>query len=138
MRPRLPIALASIAATVVVLASGCGSEGHVGDDAGDLTRGKELFINGQGGKQSCGSCHKLADAASNGTTGPGLDELAQAAGERKPGTDAEAYVRESLTQPDAFTVEGFAKGVMPSYEGRLDDKQLDALVKYLLEASGGG
>ncbi len=72
MRPRVSLALASAAAATVVLA-GCGSEGHVGGDAGDLTRGRELFINGQGGKQSCGSCHALADAGTKGTIGPDLD-----------------------------------------------------------------
>lgn len=115
--------------------------GRSGEDSGALaqaglagaTSGKQIYT-----AAGCGSCHKLADAASNGATGPSLDELAQAASERKPGTEAEGYVLESLTQPDAFTVEGFAKGVMPSYEGKLSDKQLDALVKYLLEASGGG
>ena len=39
---------------------------------------------------------------------------------------------ESITDPEAFTVSGFGKGVMPGYEGKLTKKQLDALVEYLL------
>ena len=42
-------------------------------------------------------------------------------------------MRQSIVEPDAFTVQGFNKGVMPSYQGKLDDEQLDALVQYLLE-----
>ena len=35
--------------------------------------------------------------------------------------------------PDAYTVSGFGAGVMPSYEGKLTDKQLQALVQFLIE-----
>jgi hypothetical protein len=41
-------------------------------------------------------------------------------------------VEASLVDPDAFTVSGFQAGVMPSYEGRLDERQIQALVDYLL------
>ncbi len=34
--------------------------------------------------------------------------------------------------PGAYTVSGFGEGVMPSYDGKLTEKQLDALVQYLL------
>jgi mono/diheme cytochrome c family protein len=112
-----------------------------GEDQGALaqaglagaTTGKEIFV-----AAGCGSCHVLADAGTNGDIGPSLDDLASAAGDRKPGTSAEEYVRESLLDPGAFTVEGFQAGVMPSYDGKLDDKQLRELVDYLLQVSGGG
>jgi mono/diheme cytochrome c family protein len=84
----------------------------------------------------CAGCHTFAPAGSNGTIGPNLDELAAAAGQREPGKSAEEYVRESLTQPDAFLAEGFGNA-MPSYEGRLTDEQIQALVDYLLENGGG-
>ena len=41
-------------------------------------------------------------------------------------------MHESIADPEAYTVSGFGKGVMPSYEGKLTDKQLDALVQFLL------
>jgi mono/diheme cytochrome c family protein len=84
----------------------------------------------------CAGCHTFAPAGSNGTIGPNLDELAQAAGEREPGKSAEEYVRESLTKPEAFLVQGFGNA-MPSFEGRLTDKQIQALVDYLLQNGGG-
>ncbi|MGH2763715.1 MAG: c-type cytochrome [Thermoleophilaceae bacterium] len=79
----------------------------------------------------CGACHTLAKANSSGTIGPSLDELAQSAAQQDGAP--EDYVGESLIDPDAVTVEGFNPGVMPSYEGRLTDEQLQTLVEYLLE-----
>ena len=48
-------------------ASGCGGEGATGREGADLGRGKELFVSG------CGGCHTLADAGTQGRTGPNLD-----------------------------------------------------------------
>jgi cytochrome c2 len=80
----------------------------------------------------CAGCHKFAPAGSNGTIGPSLDELQSAAADREPGKSAEDYVRESLTDPGAFVVQGFSNS-MPAFEGRLTDEQIQALVEYLLE-----
>jgi mono/diheme cytochrome c family protein len=110
--------------------------GRSGEDEGALaqaglagaTTGEQIFT-GAG----CGGCHQLAKANATGDIGPSLQELAAAAGERERGKSAEDYVRESLLEPDAFTVSGFRPGVMPSYEGRLTDEQLKTLVQYLLE-----
>jgi cytochrome c2 len=105
-----------------------------GDDEGALATaglaqartGEQIFT-----AAGCGACHTLAKANANGNIGPSLDELAQAAGEQ-PGSP-EDYARESILDPDAVVAEGFQSGVMPSYEGRLDDEQVQALVEYLLE-----
>jgi cytochrome c2 len=83
----------------------------------------------------CAGCHQFAPAGSNGTIGPGLDDLRSAAGQREPGKSAEQYTRESLTAPDAYLVEGFGN-VMPSFEGRLTDQQMNELVDYLLQSGG--
>ena len=39
---------------------------------------------------------------------------------------------QSILDPDAVVVSGFQAGVMPSFEGKLTDKQVQALVQYLL------
>jgi mono/diheme cytochrome c family protein len=106
-----------------------------GEDQGALaqaglegaTSGEQIFV-----AAGCGSCHVLAKAGTNGSIGPSLEDLASAAAEREPGTSAEDYVRQSILDPEAFTVEGFQSGVMPSYQGRLTDRQVQALVDYLL------
>jgi mono/diheme cytochrome c family protein len=107
----------------------------LGEDQGALaqaglegaTSGEQIFV-----AAGCGSCHELGKAGTSGTIGPSLDDLASAAGEREPGTSAEEYVGQSILDPDAFTVDGFQSGVMPSYEGRLDERQVQTLVDYLL------
>jgi mono/diheme cytochrome c family protein len=106
-----------------------------GDDQGALAQaglagaetGDQIFT-----AAGCASCHTFSEAGSNATIGPNLDELAQVAGERQPGTAPEDYVQTSLLDPDDFTVSGFQAGVMPSYEGRLNEEQVQALVDYLL------
>jgi mono/diheme cytochrome c family protein len=110
-----------------------------GDDEGALATaglaqaktGEQIFT-----AAGCAGCHTFAPAGSNATIGPNLDELAAAAGNREPGKSAEEYVRESLTNPEAFLVEGFGNA-MPSFEGRLTDEQIQALVDYLLQNGGG-
>jgi mono/diheme cytochrome c family protein len=109
-----------------------------GDDEGALATaglaqaktGEQIFT-----AAGCAGCHTFAPAGSSGNIGPSLDELASAAGDREPGTSAEDYIRESLTTPEAFLVEGFGNA-MPSYEGRLTDEQIQALVDYLLQSGG--
>ena len=105
-----------------------------GEDEGALaqaglagaTTGEQIFT-----AAGCAACHALGKAGASGTVGPSLDDLAQTAGKR---TDAPAkeYVSESILNPDAFTVQGFQAGVMPAYEGRLNEKQVQTLVDYLL------
>ena len=68
-RRRLRAALSTVVlgAAAAVLA-GCGTVGHT-DAAGDSQRGKQLFVD------NCGSCHALADAGTQGTIGPDLDDM---------------------------------------------------------------
>jgi len=109
--------------------------GKPGEDTGALaqaglagaTTGEQIFI-----AAGCGGCHQLSKAGSTGNIGPSLNQLASAAGSREKGKSAEQYVHESIVDPEAYTVSGFGKGVMPSYDGKLTEKQLDALVQYLL------
>jgi mono/diheme cytochrome c family protein len=110
-----------------------------GDDQGALataglaqaTTGEQIFT-----AAGCAGCHTFSPAGSNASIGPDLNDLAAAAGNREPGMPPEEYVRESLTKPEAFLVPGFGNA-MPSFEGRLTDKQIQALVDYLLETGGG-
>ncbi len=82
----------------------------------------------------CGSCHTFKPAGSNANVGPNLDELARAAGRRRPGQSAEEYVRESIENPDAFVVRGFRRGVMPdTFKSDISADEMDALVQYLLK-----
>jgi mono/diheme cytochrome c family protein len=83
----------------------------------------------------CAGCHTFSPAGSNGTIGPDLNDLKAAAAKYAKGKPPEDYVRESIAQPDAFIVPGFGNA-MPSFQGRLTDKQIQTLVDYLLSSGG--
>jgi sulfite dehydrogenase len=65
----IPVACLLGALTV----SGCGAVGRVTN--GDASHGKQLFLAAaKASEPSCASCHTLADAKSQGTVGPNLDD----------------------------------------------------------------
>ena len=87
MRPVVYVAVACAGALVVALA-GCGTGGYV--SSGSQGSGKKLFV------QACGGCHTLADAGTNGTVGPNLDDaFAQA---REAGMTSDTFVQIVATQ----------------------------------------
>jgi mono/diheme cytochrome c family protein len=62
------LAAGFLALVAAVLSAGCGSVGQTGiAKGGDVSQGKQLFVS------KCGSCHRLADAGTQGTIGPDLD-----------------------------------------------------------------
>jgi len=103
-----------------------------GEDAGALaqaglagaTTGEQIFT-----AAGCAGCHKLTKAGANGTIGPSLDDLANSPDLKG---NPEDFVQESILDPDKVVAQGFNAGVMPSFDGKLTDKQIQALVQYLL------
>jgi cytochrome c oxidase subunit 2 len=92
---------------------------------GASVQGQELFA------AQCGSCHVLADAGTQGQVGPNLDNALQGADEE--------FIRQSILDPNAEIAEGFQPDVMPQNYGELlQEPQLDGLVEYLVEQTGGG
>jgi cytochrome c oxidase subunit 2 len=91
---------------------------------------KALFTNGKDstGATPCGACHTLSAAGTNGTTGPNLDQVLK-------GKDA-AFIKQSIVQPDAQIAKGYSKGIMPpNFGSTLSGAEVDALVKFLSEAT---
>jgi mono/diheme cytochrome c family protein len=88
--------------------------------------GAQVFVN-----NGCGGCHTFLAAEAGGVTGPNLDE-------ELPG-ESQAAVEEMIVDPNAEIVKGYPPNVMPqTYEQELTPKELEDLVKYLLENAGGG
>jgi cbb3-type cytochrome c oxidase subunit III len=84
------VVLVAVACTgVLTLAlAGCGTGGYV--SGGSQGSGKKLFV------QACGGCHTLADAGTNGTIGPNLDDaFAQA---RDAGMTSDTFTQVVATQ----------------------------------------
>jgi len=79
---------------------------------------------------TCGACHTFAPAGTSGKVGPDLDHLKAAAA--KAGQPLEAYIKQSIENPDAYITPGYAKGVMSgSCCKQLSPDQVDQLVQYL-------
>lgn len=102
-------------------------------DGEESASGSQLFADA-----GCNACHALADAGATASVGPDLGDLSEHATRfgRQRDQSPEEYVRAAIVDPDAFVVPGFGEGLMPAYGDELSDGELDALVDYLLEASG--
>ena len=90
--------------------------------------GKAVFLN-----NGCNSCHTLKAAGATAKVGPDLDKLPQEA--KGAGKPLEAFVRESIVDPNAYVAPGYPKNVMPATFSQLPKTQLDALVQYLISSS---
>ena len=80
---------------------------------GDAAAGKTVFADA-----ACGSCHTLEAAGSGGQVGPNLDDA-------KP--DA-ALVVDRVTN---------GMGAMPSFEGQLDEKQIQDVAAFVVQSTQG-
>ena len=81
------------------------------------------------GKGGCVGCHNAGSGG--GATGPNLAQVANVAQNERPGGDAAGYLRQSLTDPQAFLVPGYAP-LMPSFRGTLTDEEINQVVAFLL------
>jgi mono/diheme cytochrome c family protein len=81
------------------------------------------------GKGGCIGCHNAGSGG--GTTGPNLSHIATDGATRKPGMDAQAYISESIHDPQAFVVPGFPP-VMPSFRGTLTEDEINSVIAFLL------
>ena len=86
--------------------------------AGDPDAGRNLFV-------SCSACHSTDDSQ---LVGPGLGAVYARAGSRTS-LDAEAYLEQSIREPGAFVVDGFAP-VMPSFD-YFSDEDVQNVIAYL-------
>ena len=106
-----------------------------GQEEGQLPlakRGEKLFS-----LKACASCHSVDSPAVK--VGPslfkkfGTEETLE--GDQKVLVD-ENYVRESILQPNAKIVKGFPHGVMPTFQGQINENELNALIEYVKSLSG--
>lgn len=86
----------------------------------------------------CGACHAIGALGEAGKVGPDLSNIGNLAAERIPEMTAEAYLRQSILEPNAFIVPDCPNGpclanVMPGdYQMRLSPEQIDIIVAFLL------
>ena len=92
-------------------------------------------------EQYCGICHQLDSASTKGIFGPSHNGMASLAAARLQdpayngaATDVHTYLYESIIEPDAYFVEGFALSPhrMPTYR-HIPEDDLEALIVFLAE-----
>jgi cytochrome c oxidase subunit 2 len=83
-------------------------------------------------QNGCGACHTFTPIpAATGKVGPDLDNLSAAA--KKAGQPLEAFIKQSIVDPDAYIAPGYQPGVMPTTFGHtiVPKSNIDVLVQYL-------
>ena len=121
--------LTAMAATLAPTTTGAGvaAPALVGGTA-PVEWGRSLFY-----AKGCTGCHRKGDEHAGGVAiGPDLAGLRDRAAHRQPGLSAEAYVRESIRTPSAFTAPGFEGAARGMPDLGLADAEIDALVAFLL------
>jgi cytochrome c len=88
----------------------------------------------------CAACHsldgtKLVGPSFRGLAGARRTVRTKPGGPTREVTVDAAYLRESILEPNALLVDGYAENLMPPVGALLTDAQLDALVNYLLAAT---
>ena len=97
-----------------------------------VAAGEDLFHGGGG----CTACHGLGSRAPNLLSDhAGRGPIGQRCGSRKPGMDCKAYLYESLTDPQAYLVDGFPP-IMLDASRQLSNDQIWALVAFLQDEGG--
>ena len=80
----------------------------------------------------CNGCHTADGVAAAGPTWKGLYGKEETMDDGTTVTVDEAYLRESILDPNAKVVEGFLPDIMPTdFAERLSDAQLDLLIEYI-------
>jgi cytochrome c oxidase subunit 2 len=88
-------------------------------------------------RRGCNACHTLDGAKGTGPTWQGLCGRSEKFADGGAVTidcdsaDGKNYIRQSILEPNAKVVEGFAGVGMPSFQGQLEDKHIDALIAYM-------
>lgn len=89
-------------------------------------RGEQLVS-----RLGCKSCHNIDTSEDN--TGPPLGNLWMKEHQMSDGSMVVAdqnYIRESILNPGAKIVAGY-EGVMPSFQGRISDEEIDYIIEYI-------
>jgi cytochrome c oxidase subunit II len=94
-------------------------------DLPPLERGKKLYT-----QQGCETCHSVDGTPKIGPSWKGLFGKTEAFADGSTVKVDENYLRESIMDPTAKVVKSFAPS-MPTYKGKLSDKDLDGLIEYI-------
>ncbi|MEK6977975.1 MAG: cytochrome c [Candidatus Hydrothermarchaeota archaeon] len=119
-----------IAVFLIVASAGCvggGKEEAPSTPAADLVAtGKQVFE-----AKGCTACHSVDGKPGVGPTVKGLYGRATELDNGQTVAADDAYILESIKNPDAKIVKGFNKGIMTSAVAGITDADAKALVEYI-------
>ncbi|MDI9641564.1 PQQ-dependent sugar dehydrogenase [Geitlerinema splendidum] len=102
----------------------------------EMSAGEALYLYGKDGVPACVTCHVLQEDTAS--LGPSLLGLSEVAASRVPGLNAEAYIRQSILDPNAYIVPGYQAGLMfTGYDSYLTADEVEALVTYIMNLASG-
>lgn len=104
------------------------------DNSGSATKPEDLAPADWGEQlvqqNACMSCHSTDGSEMTGPTWQGVFGSQEALTDGSSVTVDENYLRESILNPNAKIVQGYGQ-VMPSYQGQLNDEQINAIIEYI-------
>lgn len=105
------------------------SGGGMGDDVPLAKLGELLYQ-----QRGCVACHSIDGSRVVGPSFKGVYGQEHAFTDGTKAVVDDNYIRQSILNPAAKIVAGYDP-VMPSYQGQLNDKQIDALIEYIKSLS---
>jgi L-cysteine S-thiosulfotransferase len=116
-----------------LLLSGCAASPPMSAPiTGDVERGAQLFAQEQGEIPPCFTCHQTVTGQFGFTIGPNLDGIGERAGTHVDGLTEEAYLRQSILEPERYLVSGYRDIMYPGYSVHLTEQNIQDLIAYLL------
>lgn len=115
---------------VALLAAACSGGGSAPTTGGNAANGEKLFKQTViGALPGCVTCHSVDGSK---LVGPSLQGIAARAGSTVSGMTAEAYLKQSILEPNAHVVKDYPQGVMQAYGKDLKEAEVADIVAYLL------
>jgi cytochrome c len=101
---------------------------------GDPKRGEDIFRHGINDAPACANCHSVNPKSKNAgfALAPNLSGLAERAGSRVAGEDAQHYVYQSITDPTAYVVSGFQPIMYGGFAKKLTQQDIADLMAFVL------
>ena len=91
--------------------------------------GKQIYS-----KKGCNACHSIDGSDMVGPTWKGLYGKTRNFTDGTSAVADEVYLKESILYPQVKIAKGY-QPVMPSYQGLLVDKEIEAIIEYIKELS---
>jgi mono/diheme cytochrome c family protein len=125
--PKTVISTTTVGSTMSTPETTTSAATTTSSSGGDVAAGKALFTSA-----NCAGCHTFSAANASGTVGPNLDDAIAKDAQADGNMDLDAFIKESITNPDAYHANGFSGGGMPADGGsNLTPKQIDDLVAFI-------